>query len=83
MGWKWHPTPVFLPGKSHGRRSLVGYCSWGCKESDMTERLHCFTNSEIEILKCLNEQVIRSDVLAVELANSLNYHVQGFPGTGS
>ena len=34
------PTPVFLPGKSHGRRSLVGYCPWGCKESDTTERLH-------------------------------------------
>ena len=26
---KWQPTPVFLPGKSHGQRSLVGYCSWG------------------------------------------------------
>ena len=26
---KWQPTPVFLPGKSHGRRSLVGYCPWG------------------------------------------------------
>ena len=37
---KWHPTPVFLPGKSHGRRSLVGYCPWGCKESDTTERLY-------------------------------------------
>ena len=37
---KWHPTPVFLPGKSHGQRSLVGYCPWGHKESDMTERLN-------------------------------------------
>ena len=36
----WQPTPVFLPGKSHGRRSLVGYSPWGCKESDTTERLH-------------------------------------------
>ena len=36
----WHPTPVLLPGKSHGRRSLVGYSPWGCEESDMTERLH-------------------------------------------
>ena len=34
---KWQPTPVFLPGKSHGQRSLVGYCPWGRKESDMTE----------------------------------------------
>ena len=31
---------VFLPGKSHGQRSLVGYSPWGCKESDMTEQLH-------------------------------------------
>ena len=34
---KWHPTPVLLPGKSHGWRSLVGYSPWGRKESDMTE----------------------------------------------
>ena len=37
---KWQPTPIFLPGKSHGQRSLAGYSSWGCQESDMTERLH-------------------------------------------
>ena len=37
---QWHPTPVLLHGKSHGRRSLVGYSPWGCKESDTTERLH-------------------------------------------
>ena len=36
----WHPTPVLLPGKSHWRRSLVGYSPWGCEESDTTERLH-------------------------------------------
>ena len=41
---KWHPTPVLLPGESHGGRSLVGYSPWGHKESDTTERLHipCF-----------------------------------------
>ena len=37
---KWQPTPVFLPGKSHGQRNLVGYSPWGCKELDTTERLH-------------------------------------------
>ena len=37
---KWHPTPVCLPGESHGWRSLVGYSPWGRKESDTTERLH-------------------------------------------
>ena len=31
------PTPVLLPGKFHGQRSLVGYNPWGCKESDTTE----------------------------------------------
>ena len=36
---QWHPTPVLLPGKSHGWRSL-GCCPWGHYESDMTERLH-------------------------------------------
>ena len=37
---RWHPTPVLLPGKSHGRRSLVGCSPWGLEESDTTERLH-------------------------------------------
>ena len=36
---RWHPTPVLWPGKSHGRRSLVGYSPWGRKKSDTTERL--------------------------------------------
>ena len=36
---KWQPTPVFLPGESHGQRSLVGCSPWGSGESDMTEQL--------------------------------------------
>ena len=46
---QWHPTPVLLPGKFHGRRSLGGCSPWGREESDVTERLHfhfslsCFT----------------------------------------
>ena len=36
---KWQPTPGFLPGESHGQRSLVGYGPWGHRELDMTERL--------------------------------------------
>ena len=35
--WKWQPTPVFLPGKPHGQRNLVGYSPWGRKEPDTTE----------------------------------------------
>ena len=37
---QWQPTPVLLPGKSHGQRSLVGCSPWGLEESDTTERLH-------------------------------------------
>ena len=37
---QWHPTPVLLPGKSHGWRSLEGCSPWGRWRSDMTERLH-------------------------------------------
>ena len=42
LSWRrwWHPTPVLLPGKSHGQRSLVGCSPWGREESDTTERLH-------------------------------------------
>ena len=39
LGRKWQPTPVFLPGKFHGQRSLLGYSPWGCRESDTTEQL--------------------------------------------
>ena len=37
---KWQPTLIFLPGESHGQRTLIGYSPWGRKESDMTEQLH-------------------------------------------
>ena len=52
MPWRrqWHPTPVFLPGKSHGQRSLVGCSPWGRTESDTTERLHFHVS-----LSCIGE----------------------------
>ena len=37
---QWHPTPILLPGKSHGQRSLVGCSPWGRWGSDTTEQLH-------------------------------------------
>ena len=37
---QWHPTPVLLPGKSHGQRSLVGCSPWGCEETGTAEWLH-------------------------------------------
>ena len=56
---KWQSTPVFLPGKSHGQRSLAGYSPWGRKESDKTERLH-FTlkKSKVRIptLNCVKDE---------------------------
>ena len=42
---KWQPTPVFLPGKFHGQRSLVGYSLWDRKESDRTE--HALTHTPL------------------------------------
>ena len=44
------PTPVFLPGKSHGQRSLAGERLWGCKESDKTEA------TEKQYVTCISQQ---------------------------
>ena len=44
---KGHPTPVFLPGKFPGQRSLAGCCPWGCKESDPTEHMHTHTSHHL------------------------------------
>ena len=55
---QWHPTPVLLPGKSHGQRSLVGCSPWVRWESDTTEQLH-FHFHALE-----KEMATRSSVLA-------------------
>ena len=44
---KCQPTPVFLPGKSHGQRSLVGYSPWGHKESDTTQHMYAVMNYNV------------------------------------
>ena len=55
---QWQPTPVLLPGKSHGRRCLVGCSPWGRKELGTTERLHfhfslsCFGEGNGNPLQC-------------------------------
>ena len=55
---QWHPTPVRLPGKSHGWRSLVSCSPWGHEESDTTEQLHfhfslsCFGEGNGNRLQC-------------------------------
>ena len=53
---QWQPTPVLLPGKSHGRRSLVGCNPWGHYKSDTIEQLHFHTMEE--------EMATHSSVLA-------------------
>ena len=63
LGWEdllekgWQPTPVFLPGKSHGQRNLVGYSPWGRSQSDMTEQfpIH-FIYTKGGLIKMLREQ---------------------------
>jgi len=74
---QWHPTPVLLPGKSHGRRSLVGCSPWGRKESDRTERLH-FPFS----LSCIGEgNGNHSSVLAWRIPGTVE--PGGLPSMGS
>ena len=47
---KWQSTAVFLPRKSHGQKTLVGYSPWGCKESDRSEAtLHTCTHAVIQL----------------------------------
>ena len=50
----WPPTPVFLPGESHGRRSQGGYSPWGCKESNTTVHTHTHEATDFTFLhpKC-------------------------------
>ena len=69
MAWrrKWQPTPVLLPGKSHGQRSLIGYHPWGHEESDTTERLH-FT--------------LHFNALEKEMATHSSVLAWRIPGTG-
>ena len=68
LGWddlwrrKWNPTPVFLPGKSHEWKSLVGYSPWGHKELDTTERLH-FTSSLLAYLDALQAFISEARVV--------------------
>ena len=69
LRWRrqWHSTPILLPGKSHGQRSLVGCSPWGHNESDPTERLHF--HFQFHTLE--KEMATHSSVLALRI-----------PGTG-
>ena len=73
---QWQPTPVLLPGKSHGRRSLVAFSPWGREESDMTERLHFFHFHALE-----KEMATHSSVLAWRIPGTAE--PGGLPSMGS
>ena len=72
---RWHPTPVLLPGKSHGWRSLVGHSPWGRQESDTTEQLH-FHSHALE-----KEMATHSCVLSWRIPET--GEPGGLPSTGS
>ena len=74
---RWHPTPVLLPGKSHGRRSLEGYSPWGCEESDTTERLHFHFS-----LSCIGEGN-GNPLQCSSLENPMEEEAGGLPSMGS
>ena len=58
---KWQPTPVFLPGKFHGQRSLVGYIPWGRKESDATECRHTYLSIKHSINLSISTWLLKYD----------------------
>ena len=71
---KRQPTPVFLPGESHGRRSLVGYSPRGRKESDTTERLHSLSIAEIRVTECKKERENSRKSIALKLSDGYSVH---------
>ena len=73
---QWHPTPVLLPGKSHGWRSLEGCSTWGPWGSDMTDRLHfhfslsCIGEGNGNPLQCSCLENLRDGVAVYGVAQS-------------
>ena len=74
---EWHPTPVFLPGESHGQRSLGGYSPWGCKESDM-DRLSLSLSYTVSIQE--NQDALRLGGLELKKDRELHHVVSKYLG---
>ena len=68
--WKWQPTPVFMPGKSHGPRSLVGYSPWGHKELD--------NNNIILFVSYLCQEISKFQLLYLPLTSGPGWLVGWF-----
>ena len=65
-GRAWQPTPVFLPGESHGQRSLVGFSLWGLKElftTEATEHAHMEHLNEFHKILNLTVQTVKDDTM--------------------
>ena len=67
---EWLPTPVFLPGESHGPRSLAGYSPRGCEELDVTEQLRTFIQPNKRLSSTLSEAYIHSFFITPSLLRS-------------
>ena len=83
----WQPTPVFLPGESHGQRSLVGYSPWGRKELDRPEQfsMHAHISNQKTLLQ---RETVCLEIASIHLQNVGDYphrpHVHlGSVGTAS
>ena len=77
---QWHPTPVLLPGKSYGLRSLVGCSPWGREELDTTERLH-FSLFTFHFHSLEKKMATHSSVLAWRIPGT--GEPDGLPSMGS
>ena len=81
MHWrrKWQPTPVFLPGESQGRGSLVGCCLWGRTESDTTEATQQQQQQVGEHVEVLEEwSTLRGHGSSVPLPTYHTLHISSF-----
>ena len=72
---EWEPTPVFLPGKSHGQRSLAGYSPWGCKELDTTEE-YSFILPGAEVIQKVPLIISHRDILKSNFYFYQNIYVE-------
>ena len=85
MPWrrKWQPTPVPLPGKSHGQRSLAGYSPCGCKESDTTEWRHFHFHFFLSLPKCIPHSFLSGKDLISRKTRISNRETQKVPTSKS
>ena len=77
---KWQPTPVFLPGKSQGQRSLAGYGSWDCKELDTTECPHSHTKYIFKFGVAKIQQSFLSSEAISKMATRWKSHYKNITG---